>query len=205
MKIQNQTAKNASLISCHMCHKLNKKKASHSRCTRCGAKLHSRIPGSLQKTWALVITAIILFIPANIFPIMTVTEFKRGTPDTIISGIIALYNNGMWGVGTLVFAASILIPVLKLLALILLLLSIQFNWHWQPEQRTKIYKIIEFIGRWSMLDIFMTSIIVALVKLGLLLNVEPNLGASAFAAVVVITMFAAFSFDTRLIWDKIEK
>ncbi len=196
------TANDASLINCHMCHKLNNKKSAPLlKCKRCGAKLYSRTPGSIQKTWALVITAIIFYIPANVYPIMTVTEFGRGTPDTIISGIIALFNNGLWGVGTLVFAASILIPILKLLALILLLLSIQLKWEWQREQRTRLYMIIEFIGRWSMLDIFMTSILVALVKLGLILNVEPNIGASAFAAVVVTTMFAAFSFDTRLIWD----
>ncbi len=200
------TAKDASLIGCPMCNKVYRIKPlsgkSCMKCSRCGITLYSRKPKSIQRTWALVITAIIMYIPANLFPIMTVTEFGRGTPDTIISGIIALFHNELWSIGILVFTASILIPVLKLLALILLLLSIQFKWEWSPKQRTLLYKMIETIGRWSMLDIFMMSIVIALVKLGLILNVEPNLGASAFASVVIITMFAAMSFDPRLIWDR---
>ena len=200
------SAKEASLVSCHICGKLfwdaPSPKRLKKRCSRCGATLHSRKPESLARTWALVITGFILYIPANIYPIMTVTQLGRGTPDTIFSGIVALFNNGLWSIGVIVFVASILIPVLKLVVMVLLLLSIHFNWKWPRRQRTLVYKIVEYIGKWSMLDIFMISILVALVKLGFLLNVTPNRGASAFAAVVIVTMFAAMSFDIRLIWDR---
>ena len=200
------TAKEASLVSCHICGKLFRQRPVSKeychKCTRCGARLCSRKPDSLARTWALVITGIILYIPANVYPIMTVTQLGRGTPDTIISGIIALFNNGLWSIGLIVFIASVLIPILKLIILVLLLLSVQFQWHWHPRQRTLLYKIVEKIGRWSMLDIFMISILVALVKLGYFLNVTPNKGASAFGAVVVVTMFAAMSFDPRLLWDR---
>lgn len=200
------TAKEASLISCHVCGKLFKDvplpRGTKKKCSRCGATLHSRKPESLARTWALVIAGLIFYIPANVYPIMTVTQLGRGTPDTILSGIVALFNSGLWSIGVIVFTASILIPVLKLVVMVLLLLSVHFRWEWSPRQRTLVYKIVEYIGKWSMLDIFMISILVALVKLGFLLNITPNKGASAFAAVVVITMFAAMSFDTRLIWDR---
>lgn len=200
------TAKEAALVSCHLCGKLFRDtpapKRVKRRCTRCGATLHSRKPESLARTWALVITGLILYIPANLYPIMTVTQMGRGTPDTILSGIVALFNSGLWSIGVIVFTASILIPVLKLVVMVLLLLSVHFRWRWPRRQRTLVYKIVEYIGKWSMLDIFMISILVALVKLGFLLNITPNKGASAFAAVVIVTMFAAMSFDTRLIWDR---
>ncbi|MBU0993654.1 MAG: paraquat-inducible protein A [Proteobacteria bacterium] len=206
MKKKRLTAREASLISCHICGKLFRDipvaKGKRKKCARCGATLHTRKPESLARTWALVISGLILYIPANVYPIMTVTQFGRGTPDTIISGIIALFNNGLWSIGVIIFVASVLIPVLKLVVLVLLLLSVHFRWKWNPRQRTLVYKIVEKIGKWSMLDIFMISILAALVKLGFLLNVTPNRGASAFGAVVVVTMFASMSFDPRLIWDR---
>jgi len=199
------TAAGVSLVGCHICGKLcNMKKIPKgykARCPRCGAKLHSRKPNSLHRTWALVITAFILYIPANIYPVMTVFYFKRGEPDTIISGVVALYDEGLWVIAIIVFLASVFVPLVKLLGLSFLLLSIQFKWEWRPRQRTIMYRSIETIGRWSMLDVFMVSILVALVKLGLFAEVDPGPGITAFAAVVVITIFAAMSFDPRLIWD----
>jgi paraquat-inducible protein A len=163
--------------------------------------LHRRRPDSLTRTWALVVTAIILYIPANIFPVMTVISLGSGAPDTIMSGVIELADAGMWPLAPLVFFASITVPVLKLAGLIYLLVSTQRGSRGQLRNRTVIYRIVEAVGRWSMIDIFMLSILVALVPLGELATIEPGIGAVSFAAVVIITMFAAMSFDPHLMWD----
>jgi paraquat-inducible protein A len=158
----------------------------------------------LARTWALTLTAYILYIPANLLPIMTVTMSGRGEPDTIISGVKELVVGGMWPLALLIFFASITVPVLKLLTLTYLLLSVHFRSHWRPRERTMLYRITESVGRWSMIDIFVIAILVALVKLGALATIEAGAGTVAFAGVVVITMFAAMSFDPRLIWDALE-
>jgi paraquat-inducible protein A len=136
---------------------------------------------------------------------MTVTMTGKGEPDTIISGVKALALEGMWPLALLVFFASITVPVLKLLVLTYLLLSVQFRSHWRPRERTMLYRITESVGRWSMIDIFVIAILVALVKLDALATIEAGAGAVAFGGVVVITMFAAMSFDPRFIWDALEK
>ncbi|WP_448950006.1 paraquat-inducible protein A [Labrys neptuniae] len=174
-------------------------------CPRCSAPLHQRKPNSITKTWALVLTATILYIPANLFPIMTVISLGRGQPDTIISGVIELADAGMWPLAVLVFFASILVPVLKLLGLTTLLITTQRGTLWRLQDRTVLYRIIEFVGRWSMIDIFMISILVALVQLGEIATIEPGIGAIAFASVVIITMIASESFDPRLMWDALER
>jgi paraquat-inducible protein A len=166
--------------------------------------MHSRIPNSLNRTRALLLAAIILYIPANTLPNMTVVFWGEGQPDTILSGVMHLLEGGMWPLALLIFIASIFIPILKLLTLFGLLLSVHFKTHWRPKDRTTMYRIIEFIGRWSMVDIFVIALLVALVQFGNTANVSPNLGALAFAAVVILTMFAAHLFDPRLIWDAIE-
>lgn len=135
---------------------------------------------------------------------MTVISLGQGEPDTILSGVQKLIVTGMWPLALLVFFASIVIPLAKLLVLIYLLLSIQRKSSWRPRDRTKLYRLTEVMGRWSMIDIFMISILVALVKLGTLATIETGPGATAFAAVVMLTMFAALSFDPRLIWDALE-
>lgn len=148
--------------------------------------------------------AFILYIPANALPIMTIVSLGAGEPDTILSGVITLIAAGMWPLALLVFFASIVVPMLKLFVLIYLLLSVQFKSRWRPRDRTALYRLTEAVGRWSMLDIFVIAILVALVKFGSIATIETGAGASAFASVVVITMFAAMSFDPRLIWDVIE-
>jgi paraquat-inducible protein A len=163
--------------------------------------MHRRRPNSIARTWALVATAAILYIPANLLPVMTVVYFGRGEPDTILSGVKALIQAGMWPVALLVFFASITVPVLKLLGLSFLLISVQRRSTWRLRDRGLIYRIIEQVGRWSMVDIFMISILVALVNLGSIATIEPGVGAICFAAVVVTTMFASMSFDPKLIWD----
>ena len=202
-------AKQASLIHCHSCAQLsragNSNKSHVLICPHCEATLHARKPNSLARTWALVITAFILYIPANMLPVMTVISMGHGEPDTILSGIHALMESGMWPLALLVFFASITVPMLKLIGLIFLLVSVRMKSKWRPVERTKLYRIIEVVGRWSMVDIFMVSILIALVKLGSLATIEPGAGATFFAGVVVTTMFAAMSFDPRLIWDAIEE
>lgn len=203
------TAAQAGLISCHACHKISKMPVGLPEgaaiCPRCEAHIHSRKPNSLSRTWALLIAAYILYIPANLLPVMTVISFGKGTPDTILSGVEELIHAGMLPIALLVFFASITVPVLKLLTLTYLLLSIHYKSKWRPRERTRLYRITEVVGRWSMIDIFMISILIALVKLQAVATIEPGMGAISFASVVILTMFAAIGFDPRLIWDKMEE
>jgi paraquat-inducible protein A len=170
-------------------------------CPRCGARLHDRKPNSIARTWALVLAAIILYIPANVLPITVVISLGKAQADTIMSGVIYFLHTGMWPIGLIIFLASIFIPMLKLLALIFLLISVQRKSNWRQQDRTRLYRIVEIIGRWSMVDIFVVTILVALVHLGGLATIHAGPGALFFGAVVVITIFAAMSFDPRLIWD----
>jgi paraquat-inducible protein A len=195
-----------SLVGCHACDQVCRlTRGGHAHCPRCGAALHRRKPHSLARTWALLIAACILYIPANLLPVMTVTSFGRGEPDTILSGVKTLIAAGMWPVAILVFFASITVPVLKIVALIFLLTSVQRGSRWRPRDRTVLYRLVESVGRWSMVDIFMISILVALVNLGAIASIVPGPGAIAFASVVILTMIAAMTFDPRLIWDARER
>jgi paraquat-inducible protein A len=189
---------------CEDCGLLAPMPGRHARCPRCGAGLHRRRPDSLARTWALVIAAMILYVPANVYPVMTVISFGRGAPDTILSGVEELFGAGMWPLALLVFFASITVPVLKLLGLITLLVTTHRRSSWRLRDRTMLYRIVETVGRWSMIDIFMISILVGLVRIGSIATIEPGVGATSFAAVVVLTMFAATAFDPRLMWDAAE-
>jgi paraquat-inducible protein A len=194
-------------LACHCCNLLLDAEAVHPsqgrsfRCPRCGSTVHKRKPDSLARTWALLVAALICYLPANLLPIMTVISFGKGEPDTIISGVKALIEFKMYPVALLVFFASICVPVLKILILGFLLLSIQRSSGWRTRERSILYRITEAIGRWSMIDIFMISILAALVKLDTLATISPGPAAVFFAAVVILTMFAAMAFDPRLIWD----
>lgn len=170
-------------------------------CPRCDSRLHFRYPNSVSRTWALIVTAWIFLVPANLYPIMTVINFGEGEPDTIISGVISLAQSGMLPIALVVFVASVVVPILKLLGLMLLLLTVQRGWQLNKRQCTLLYRVIDVIGAWSMLDLFMISILVSLVDLGAVASVSAGPGATAFATVVVLTMLAAMSFDPRLIWD----
>ena len=196
----------AGILICTECHELNKQEADTDEqlCTRCGALIHARRPNSLIRTWALLITAAILYIPANLLPIMTVNSLGQGDPSTIMSGVIQLVQHGMFPIAAVVFIASILVPTFKLVGIGLLLFSVQRHQPLSAQQRIVMYRFIEFIGRWSMLDIFVIAILVALVNFGRLASIEANLGAAAFASVVILTMLAAVTFDPRLIWDNTE-
>jgi paraquat-inducible protein A len=196
-------------VTCHCCCKVSYLKAGggrwHSVCPRCGASLHFRKKDSLTRTWALTLTALILYVPANLLPVMTVTMTGRAESDTIFSGVQTLLIGGMWPLALLVFFASIAVPVLKLVVMIFLLLSVQFRWQWNPKYRTRLYGITESIGRWSMIDIFVITILVAVVQMGALATIEAGPGAVTFGGVVIFTMLAAMSFDPRLIWDAIDE
>ena len=158
----------------------------------------------MSRTWALVLAALICYIPANVLPITTVISMGKKQSDTIMSGVIYFIQTGMWPIALIIFIASVFVPLLKLLILGFLLISVQRKSGWRPKDRTRLYRIIEVIGRWSMLDIYVVTILVALVKLGALATIEAGPGAVFFAAVVVITIFAATTFDPRIIWDKME-
>jgi paraquat-inducible protein A len=175
-----------------------------AHCPRCGSALHARKPNSIARTWALLLAAAILYVPANLYPVMTVISLGQGTPDTILSGVEELAHAGMWPLALLVFFASITVPMLKLIGLTVMLISTQTRSHRRLRDRTVLYRIVEFVGRWSMIDVFMISILVGLVQLGNLATIEPGIGAVSFACVVILTMLAAESFDPRLMWDAVE-
>lgn len=170
-------------------------------CPRCAAPLHARKANSVVRSWAFLLTAMILYIPANVLPVMTVTSLGSGEPDTIMSGVISLYASGYLPLAAIVFIASILVPLLKMLALVYLLVSVHRQRPFRRHQRIRLYRITEFIGRWSMVDIFVVALMTALVHVGSIATIEPGVGARAFAMVVILTLFAAMSFDPRLIWD----
>ncbi|NNB51618.1 paraquat-inducible protein A [Pseudomonas fragi] len=196
----------AGILICGECHELNRQDpdTDEQTCTRCGAVVHARRPDSLMRTWALLLTSAILYIPANLLPIMTVNSLGQGSPSTIMAGVIELVLHGMIPIAAVVFVASILVPTFKLVGIALLLFSVQRHQPLSARQRIIMYRFIEFIGRWSMLDIFVIAILVAVVNFGRIASIEANLGAVAFASVVVITMLAAVTFDPRLIWDNTE-
>ena len=196
-------AAHSGLVSCTVCRLLSRpaQPDAPGQCPRCGADLVARRPRSIEYTWALVIAAAILYIPANALPVLVTTSLGSTEPDTIISGVFYLYHSGSWFLALIVLVASVMIPLGKLVALAYLCLSVQRGWAKNNHDRTKLYHMVEFIGRWSMLDVFVDTFTVALVQLQPLMSVEPGPGVLFFAAVVVLTMIAAESFDPRLIWD----
>ena len=187
------------IILCHRCERPAPVDDDKNTCPRCGTRLHRRKPHSIAYTWALLIASMIMLLPANLLPIMTFRSLGKGDPATIMQGVIQLLEHGMLGIAFVVLAASIIIPILKIVGLIILLLTVQFGWTTNMRQKMLMYHFVEWIGRWSMLDIFVVAILAAIVQLGNLASVTGNTGATAFAAAVIFTMLAANCFDTRLI------
>lgn len=179
--------------------------AAVGTCPRCEAALHFRKPNSIGRTWALLLSAFLLYIPANLLPIMETRSLFGVQDDTILSGVVFLWVEGSWPLALLVFVASIVVPLFKLLALTSLAISVQRRSAWHPLQRTRLYRLIEVIGRWSMLDIYVVALLVALVQIQSFAAISAGPGAAAFGAVVVLTLAAARSFDPRLIWDHVEE
>ena len=202
------TARAAGLLNCRVCGLLSRPPDTapgELRCPRCAARLRTRRANSIVRAWALLIAAMLCYLPANLLPIMTSTSLGESQSDTIISGVRYLLIEGMWPLALIVFVASICIPVLKITVLSLLLVSVSMRWQWRPAERSRMYRIVDLVGRWSMVDIFVVSVLVALVRMGNFAAVQAEAGAFFFAAVVVLTMFAAMSFDPRLIWDAAEE
>lgn len=195
------TAHRLGLCGCETCGLVVRQSLAGVTCPRCGARLHPRKPDSLARTWAYLIAAYILFIPANLLPVMETGSLFNDQKDTILSGVVYLWLSGSWPLAALVFFASIVVPLVKLLALTFLLISVWRRWTWLLEERTKLYRFLEFIGRWSMLDIYVITLLAALVRFQNLATILPGPGVIAFGAVVVLTMLAAMAFDPRLMWD----
>jgi paraquat-inducible protein A len=204
-----KSAKQLGLVSCHDCHLLSRppglSSGQQSSCPRCGATLHLRKPNSIRRTWALLIAAAIFYIPANVLPMTITTALGNTQADTIMSGVIYFLFHGSPEIAIVIFVASIFLPILKLIILAYLLISVQRKSAWRPRDRTQLYRITEAVGRWSMTDVYVVTILVALVKLGFFATIDAGPAAVYFAAVVVITLIAAESFDPRLIWDALEE
>jgi paraquat-inducible protein A len=193
----------AGLVSCEICGLVSRPHhpAHPGHCPRCGGEVEFRRPHSIQHTWALVIAAAICYIPANVLPVLTTTTFGSAESDTIMGGVVFLYTSGSWPLALIVLIASVMVPLGKLIALAYLLITVQRGVQGGSRERTRLYRMVEFIGRWSMLDVFVDTFTVALIQLQPLMSVEPGPGVLFFAAVVVLTMLAAETFDPRLIWD----
>lgn len=185
------------LALCHVCGMVTP--ASEGRCPRCHGALHLRFRESLQRTWALTLAALALYFPANLLPVLRLESFYGDQQDTIVSGVIQFWQAGDFPVAIIIFVASVIIPVVKMVSIVALCLAARTGR--RPRGMTRLYRMTEFVGRWSMVDIFVVAILVAVVQLGSTLSIHPGPGALSFAAVVVLTMLAASSFDPRLIWD----
>lgn len=190
----------AGLAACHVCGKLQPCKADR-HCVRCGSRLYQRKPFSVQRSWAFLITALILYVPANLYPIMNTTSLGVKDEKTIIGGVILLWSMKSYPVAVIIFTASIVIPLLKFLVIGLLLFSIWKGHSGKLNQQTRLFRVIEYIGPWSMIDVFVVILLVALIQFGGIATVLPGSAAMAFAGMVITTMLSAISFDTRLLWD----
>ncbi|MBV6286993.1 paraquat-inducible protein A [Pseudomonas aegrilactucae] len=194
-------ASDLGLVLCHACGLACDNRERPHQCERCGAPLHPRKPDSLARTWAYLIAALVFYIPANLLPVMNTALFGAGADSTIMSGVLEFWAHGAWDIATIIFVASIAVPATKFVALGLLLVSVQRRSTWAQRERSKLFRFVELIGYWSMLDVIVVALVAALVKFQALGDIEPRLGILFFGMVVVFTMLAAMSFDPRLIWE----
>ncbi|MGE5476033.1 MAG: paraquat-inducible protein A [Bacteroidales bacterium] len=195
------SAAEAGLMACTHCGQVMARQADGTACPRCGGHVAPRKPASLSRSWALLIAAILLYIPANLLPIMQTSSLFGTSRDTIIGGVVYFWHSGSPGLATLIFTVSILVPMLKMAILGILALTVQFGWPLDRRQCITLFHVIEYVGRWSMLDVFVVALMVGLVRFRGLAVIEAGPGAIAFGAVVALTMLATHSFDPRLIWD----
>lgn len=200
------TAASEGYLICHGCYRLNHAgpQVAEPACARCGTALHARIPASIARTWAYLIAAVVLYIPANMLPVMESGSLFLSQTDTIWSGVVYLWTTGSWVLAAIVFTASIVIPAAKLLSLTWLLIAAQRRSTRNPLRRAKLYRATAYIGRWSMVDIFVGATLVGLVQFKAFASIVPGPGAVFFGAVVVLTMLASASFDPRLTWDAVD-
>lgn len=194
------TARDAGLVACQRCGQVHPLQATY--CKRCEGRLRSRDTESLQKVWAWLIAGMIAYIPANVYPMLLTSTLIERSESTIIGGVVELFAHGSWGIATIVFVASVMIPVGKFLAIIYLAMSVQRKSPDNQHERHKAFEVVEFIGRWSMIDVFVVAILSALVQLDTIATVNPGVAAISFALSVIFTMLSAQAFDSRLIWDE---
>nr|WP_092352319.1 paraquat-inducible protein A [Collimonas sp. OK242] len=195
------TAAGLGMMSCHHCGTVWQEVREHEHCDRCGSALHQRKPDSIRRSWAFLIAACIMYIPANLMPVMITKTLLGVQEDTIMSGVIYFWVSGAWELAAIIFIASFLVPLFKLASLILLTWTAQKRSRWRRLERAKLYRLVEIIGRWSMLDVFVVSLLAGLVQIEGYAKITAGFGVLAFASVVVLTMLAALSFDPRLSWD----
>jgi len=175
------------------------------RCECCGARMHSGWDRSIQRTWAWLLTAAVLYLPANFLPITYSRFLGKETESTILGGVVTLWEHGSQPVAVVIFVASVLVPLGKMIVLAWLCLSVQLRSNFALTQKAKLYRVTEFVGRWSMIDVYVVGILVALIQLGNIMTIRPGVAAVAFAAMVVTTMLAALAFDPRLLWAELNK
>jgi paraquat-inducible protein A len=195
------SAASLGLVGCHGCTRVSAKE--EEICRHCGASLHSRNDNSIQKTLALLFTGMIFYVPANTLPMLSTRLLGSDSSSTIIGGAIELWQYGSYPIAAVIFIASVLIPLAKFCSMLWLCFSIKQNQ--QALMRTKMYRVNEFIGRWSMIDVFVVAVLVAMLQMGNLITIIPGHAAVAFCCSVILTMLAAQNFDPRLIWDDYEQ
>jgi paraquat-inducible protein A len=202
-----QTAAHRGMMSCRVCGLVSSVPSAVEGlpCPRCETPLHQRMPKSLERTWAFLFAAVALYIPANLLPIMATTTVIGTDEHTILGGVAELWSGGTPELAIIVFIASIAVPVLKIVSLALLAITAGRRSTWRQEERSKLYRIVETVGHWSMLDVFVVVLLVAMIRFGALAGVEPGIGLLSFGGVVILTMFASMSFDPRLIWQEPKK
>ncbi|MFV9615613.1 MAG: PqiA/YebS family transporter subunit, partial [Gammaproteobacteria bacterium] len=188
------------LTACHVCH--CSVPLSQAYCQRCGSTVSARKPYSIQRTWAFLFVAILLYVPANILPIMQTRLFGKDELNTILGGIQVLWSNGSYPIAVIIFIASIMVPIAKMLALSWLSFSVISHNPERLQEKALLYRVTEFVGRWSMLDVFVVAILTSLIHQGKILAVYPGPAIVAFAGVVIFTLLAAMNFDPRLLWDQ---
>jgi len=189
------------LVGCRHCGTVWQDVADGTPCGRCSTPLHMRKPDSLNRTWAFLIAACVMYLPANLLPVMVTRTLFGTSDDTIMSGVIYFWVTGAYGLAAIVFVASFLVPLFKLAALFVLVTSAQRRSRWRRAERAKLYHVIEIIGRWSMLDVFVVALLAGLVRIQGFAEITAGVGIAAFGSVVVLTMLASLSFDPKLSWD----
>jgi len=198
------TARHLGVVACHDCGLVCEDwldASPHAGCPRCGAPLHRRRPDSIARAWALLLAAVVFYIPANVLPVMYTRMLGEGSESTIMSGVLQFWQSGSYGIALVIFIASVAVPCTKFLVLGLLLVTAQRRSTWAMRERARLYRLVEMIGYWSMLDVLVVAIVAALVKFHALSDIEPRIGILFFGIVVILTMLSSMSFDPRLIWD----
>ncbi len=190
------------LQSCHDCCTVQP--ASNVRCSFCQHKLHARKQNSLQRAWIFLVTALIFYVPANTLPIMTTTQLGQETYSTIAGGVVLLWEQGSYMIALIILIASLLVPIAKFIALVTLCFGKQLNFYRAPQNKIIIYRVTEFVGRWSMVDVFVVAFLASLIQMGNLMSVYPGPAALAFAGMVFFSMLSANSIDPKLFWDEDE-